>query len=108
MRIENFTLDTEETGECIIDMEVYDIIWDNDSIGWYEYGSIVEFDRQEPYISDFEIEDIIVDGVKVDGATYDKFYNLLICNDELIKKIEEMWEEEVEANRIDHLISNSI
>ena len=105
MKIKNFTLDTG-SNEYEIDLEIGNINWENDSIGYYEYGSAKEFDHQKSYVGEFEIEEIVVDGVKVVGATFDLFYDLLIDNDKLVKKIEEQAKEEAESDKVEQALAN--
>jgi len=104
MKIKNFVLNTG-ANEYEIDIEIGNINWENDSIGWYEYGSAKEFDYQESHVGEFEIEEVIINGTKVIGLTFDMFHDLLVNNKELVKKIEETAKEEAESDKVERLLA---
>ena len=104
MKIKNFTLNTG-ANEYELDLEISDIHWDNDSIGYYEYGSAKEFDHQKSYVGEFKIDEIIVDGTKVEGVTFEVFENILMEDESLIARIEKQAKEEAESDEVERKLS---
>ena len=47
--------------ELEIAVQVSNIHWENDGIGWYEYCGSKEFDKGTDYIEEFEIDEIWID-----------------------------------------------
>jgi hypothetical protein len=104
MKIKNYTLDTG-ANEYELELEISDIHCENDSIGWYEYGSAKEYDHQKSYVGEFKINEIIVDGMKVEGVTFEVFENILMEDETLIKRIEKELKEEAESDKIERKLS---
>ena len=105
MKIKNFTLNTG-TNEYELNLEISDIHCENDSIGYYEYGSAKEFDYQKSYVGEFKIDEIIVDGVKIVGATFEVFENILMEDEALIKRIEKELKEEAEEAKVERKLAS--
>lgn len=57
MLITNYPIRSEKN-EIIVDVEISNIHWENDSIGWYEYWGHKEYDKQPWYVDDFTIDNI--------------------------------------------------
>jgi hypothetical protein len=107
MKIKQHPIKTGEE-EYLIDIEIGHINWENDSIGWYEYGSAKEFDHQKSYAGEFEIKEIIVDGIKVEGLTFDVFHNILMEDETLVKRIEKQAKEEAEEDKVERKLNERI
>ena len=72
-----------------IDLEISNIQWENDSIGAYEYWGSKEYDRQSSYVSYFEIDEIVIENVKITQQTLIDFLTIFIMdNQELYTRIE--------------------
>jgi len=57
-----------------VDIEISNIQWGNDSIGWYEYWGHMEYDHQPDYVESFDIDEIYYKGKIIHSK---KLHNLL-------------------------------
>lgn len=101
MKIKNFTLNTSYE----IELEISNIHCENGSIGYYEYGSAKEFDYQKSYVGEFKIDEIIVDGIKVEGATFEVFEKILMEDESLVNRIEKELKEEAEEAKVERALA---
>lgn len=104
MRIKDFTLNTQ-SNEYELNLEISNIHCENNSIGWYEYGSAKEFDYQKSYVGEFKISEIVVDGIKVVGTTFEVFENILMEDETLIQRIEKELKEEAEDSKVERKLA---
>jgi len=110
MFVKNFLIVSKKGNEILIDVEVNNITWGNDSIGWYEYWGHQEYDCQPDYIEDFEIGDIYIHLVNSNKPKkihhkkiLDILSNYLYKNDsfkKIITKLAKIYEEEVKIERL--------
>ena len=78
-----------DSEEIEITLEIDNIYWDNDSIGWYEYGGKKVYDTQPDYVSDFDISEIyIYDEKVISKKLFNELSELLKDDDKLKKEIE--------------------
>jgi hypothetical protein len=79
--------------ELNLTVEVENIEYGNDGIGWYQRGSQWSYDKRDNYVEGFEIGDIYIDtftGTKlVDNKSkgYRKLCSMLYGDDSLYEKI---------------------
>jgi hypothetical protein len=101
MKIKNHTLKTEKNEVCV-DLEISNIQYGNDSIGYYEYGSAREIDNQPDYIESFDIDEIKIEDLEITQKSLFEFLSdLLMDDDELYKKIEKLAKEEAESDKVE-------
>ena len=90
-----------------VDLEINNIQYGNDSIGYYEYGSAKEIDKQDDYIEGFDIDEIIIDKTKVDQKLiFDFLENILIEDENLVKQIEILAKEEAEETKVERALTD--
>jgi hypothetical protein len=80
-----------------VDLDISNIHWNNNGIGYYEYWGMIGFDRGKDYVEEFEIDKISIDNIPVtDSVLYNAIYEILIKDPELYLKIEEKIKQEKE------------
>jgi len=89
-----------------VDIEITNVRWGNDSIGWYEYGSQRCYDHQPDYVEDFDIGEIYYKNKIIHHKKLHKWLCKLLENDELIKEIEKLAEEEVKEAKVERLLES--
>jgi hypothetical protein len=101
MKIKNYTIKTE-TSEFCVDLEISNIQCGNDSIGYYEFGSSKEFDKQEDYIESFDIDEIKINNIEITQKSLFEFLSDILMDDEnLYKKINELTKQEAQADEVE-------
>jgi len=92
--------------QIYVDLEINNIQWANDSIGWYEYGSAREYDDRPDYIESFDIDEIYINGKKVEHKLIFSFLlDILINDDELFNRLENIIKEEAVEMRVEEMIN---
>jgi len=110
MVVKKFLIVSKKGNEILIDVEINDIEWWNDSIGSYEYGSQRKYDYQSDYIEDFEIGNIYIylSNNKRKRIYHRKLLNCLSNylheNDSFKETIEELAKMKIEDDKVDRLI----
>jgi len=93
--------------ELNLTVEVENIEFGNDGIGWYQYGSQWSYDKCDDYIENFEIGDIKVDTftgttpVDPKSSGYRKLSSMLYEDESFYDKIIDEARQEAESDRID-------
>ena len=98
---------TNKRRDLVVDIEIEDVQWDNDSIGWYEYCGHMEYDHQPDYISEFVIKDIYYNDKKIHHKKILKFLIDKLYEDERLReRIEEIAKNDIEVDKYERLIDN--
>lgn len=90
-----------------LEVEILGASWENDGIGYYEFGSQKCFDRGTWYIEDFEIGDVSVNGrvIPPTKKCYQEIIEKLQESDSLRRKIEDEEKSRSEDARVDATLS---
>ena len=100
MIIDHFV--TSKKRDLEISIEITDVRWGNDSIGWYEYGSQRCYDHQPDYIEDFDIGEIYYKTKVIHSKKLHEMICKKLENDEaLIDKIERECKSEAEDAKME-------
>jgi hypothetical protein len=98
-------LSKDKSHELIVDIEIEDIKWDNDSIGWYEYCGHVEYDYRQDYVSEFIIDAIYCNDKIIHSKKIFKFLTDILYEDEsLLERIEKLLKEDGDSDKLERLI----
>lgn len=96
--------------ELNLTVEVENIEFGNDGIGWYQRGSQWSYDRSDDYVENFEIEDIYVDTftgttlVQRSSRGYKKLCSILYGDESFYDKVMDGAREYAEEARAERLI----
>lgn len=105
MLIQNYPIKNKNR-DLEVDIEIDNIQWGNDSIGWYEYGSQRCYDHQPDYVEDFDIGEIYYKNKLIHHKKLHELLCKLLEDDESLReKIEELAKEEAEDSKLDRLIA---
>jgi len=104
MIIKNYSISNKRR-DLIVDIEIEDIQWNNDSIGWYEYWGSREFDHRPDYVESFTISEIYYKNKKIRHKKIIEFLSEILYEDEdLYNKIEEMKKIDIESDKVERLL----
>ena len=104
MLIKNFELELKHK-VLYLDLEICNIQWDNNSIGWYEYWGSKEYDNQPNYVSEFTIDEIYIKNKKVTSQIlFHALNNILIEDDNLLAEIEQIAKTDAKADKYERQI----
>ncbi len=91
---------TNKRRDLVVDIEIEDVQWDNDSIGWYEYCGHMEYDHQPDYVEDFDIGKIYYKNKLIHHKKLYKILCELLVDDEAFaEKVEERAKIEAKEER---------
>jgi len=98
---------TNKRRDLVVDIEIEDVQWDNDSIGWYEYWGHMEYDHRPDYVSEFVIETIYYNDKKIHHKKILKFLMDILYEDESLReRIEEIAKYDRDADKYERLVEN--
>ena len=104
MLIQNYPIKNKNR-DLEIDIEITDVRWGNDSIGWYEYGSQRCYDHQPDYVEDFDIGEIYYKNKLIHHKKLHELLCKLLEDDESLReKIEELAKEEAKDARMERML----
>lgn len=106
MLIKNYPISNKRR-DLVVDIEIEDVQWDNDSIGWYEYCGHMEYDHRPDYVSEFVIEAVYYNNKIIHHKKILKFLTDKLYEDEsLIERIEEVLKAEADSDKCERLIES--
>ena len=104
MLIQNYPIKNKNR-DLEVDIEITDVRWGNDSIGWYEYGSQRCYDHQPDYVEDFDIGEIYYKNKLIHHKKLHELLCKLLEDDESLReKIEELAKEEAKDARMERML----
>jgi hypothetical protein len=105
MLIQNYPIKNKNR-DLEVDIEISNIQWENNSIGWYEYGSQRCYDHQPDYVDGFDIDEIYLNGKKIHHKKLHELLCKLLENDDSLReKIEAIAKSDAEDSKLDRLIA---
>lgn len=105
MLIQNYLIKNKNR-DLEVDIEITDIRWGNDSIGWYEYGGRKCYDYQPDYIEDFTIGKIYYKNKLIHHKKlYELLCKLLEDDESLRERVETIAKSDAEDSKLNNLIT---
>lgn len=99
MIIKNYELELKNR-VLSLELEISNIQWDNNSIGWYEYWGAKEYDHQPDYVSEFNIDEIYIENKKVTSKIVFKILcDILYEKEGLKEEIERRAKGDIKADK---------
>lgn len=105
MLIKKFTIISKKGRELDVDVEIDNIEWDNDSIGFYEYWGAKCFDRRPDYVSGFKIDEIYIRNKKIKSKLiFGWLSEYLFDNESFNEKVEDIAKGNLESEKLERQI----
>jgi hypothetical protein len=108
MLIKNYpVISKDKKRELVVDIEIEDIQWENDSIGWYEYWGHMEYDYRPDHVSEFVIESIYYNDKIIHHKKILEFLtNILYEDNNFRERIEKVLKNKEEIDENESIIEN--